>query len=80
MPTELPKSFKDVDKQLTWIIETLSKYREESPDELNKFLDDFESLHLESLSLEGEERQIFNTTLLLTWSQMMCILKGNKEE
>ena len=80
MPTELPKSFKDVDKQLTWIIETLSKYREESPNELNKFLDDFESLHLESLSLEGEERQIFNTTLLLTWSQMMCILKGNKEE
>ena len=80
MPQGLPRSFKDVDLELTNIVTRLSQWRERNPEFFQDFLDEFESLHLESLSFKGERRQIYNVTLLLIWAQMMCVLKEKKEE
>jgi len=79
MPERFPKTFKAVEKELEESVSTLSKFREEHPNVFPKFFDEVEAQYLEILSLNGEEKIIRQTMLMLVFAQMMTLIQHKGE-
>jgi len=75
LPKNVPKSFKEIERNLENLFTKLDSYRDKNPKVFNEFFDDIESLYLESMSLDGEHKRILQSITYFVWGQMMTILK-----